>query len=61
MLKCKKMISCALATMIAMQGGGLVFASDNQTNLQLNNSVVANKNHEIHLNVTMNQEQKAYS
>ncbi len=29
MLKCKKVISCALATMIAMQGGGLVFANEN--------------------------------
>ena len=48
MLKYKKMISCALATMLAMQGGGLVFAGENS--VQLNNyksKLVANLNNGV--------------
>ncbi len=45
MLKCKKIISCALATMIAMQGGGLVFAGENS--VQYENKLVANLNNGV--------------
>ncbi len=45
MLKCKKMISCALATMIAIQGSGLVFAGENP--VQNENKLVANLNNGV--------------
>ena len=60
MLKCKQMISCALATMIAMQGSGLVFAGEARSNMQLNNSFVSNKNHELHIDAKLTQEQRSF-
>ena len=56
----KKIISCVLATVMAMQGSSAVFASEIDKKMKINNKIVLNKNNELHINKEMTLEQKEF-